>query len=122
MPGWQVNSSWRVTRIGNLSASFLIYAKIDGQKSAGRRICLRHRRSGGNGRQVRFLSVLVFGLVDRFSALHVRLMLGSVCLAEHFSRRSSARRQWRSPVCVKRISVLLEAQAVRMEFRLQLEQ
>ena len=82
MPGWQVNSSWRVTRIGNLSASFLIYAKIDGQKSAGRRICLRHRRSGGNGRQVRFLSVLVFGLVDRISAFEVLLMLGSACLAE----------------------------------------
>lgn len=40
---------------------------------------------------MRFLSVLVFGLVDRFSALHVRLMLGSVCLAEHVSRRTYAR-------------------------------
>lgn len=71
---------------------------------------------------MRFLSVLVFGLVDRFSALHVRLMLGSVCLAEHFSRRSSARRQWRSPVRVKRLSALLEAQAVHLKDRLQLKQ
>lgn len=35
---------------------------------------------------MRFLSVLVSGLVDRFSAFDVRLMLGSACLAEHVSR------------------------------------